>query len=168
MLQSSEYQESRRRIDMMNAKALQDAEIEYQQRLEAYNKMLNPEYSHMRESLDSALQMSEEERNQIKQKKDQIAAQLESLYESTHLIPPQYRNEAALSYIYSTLSGSQLSFADAVMLYENALQRSLEAQRIEEQQRTNALLDERNDLLDEQNELLHRRNQIIHDHLRRY
>lgn len=157
MLRSREYIEDRRRVDELNAKALQFAETEYQEKLKEYNEVLLPEYEREYEDMT---QSRHDKLAAFDAKTEVLMKRLQAIYDSTKIVPIQYRNESALAFIYDVMSSSNISLVDAILMYDNAIQRDLDAQRVEAQMRTN-------DLLDEQNELLYRRNQIIHDHLRR-
>lgn len=167
MLKSREYIEDRRRVDELNAKAVQNAESDYQMRLreyeeklKEYNEVLIPEYERMLAEREAEQRKRDEDEDRTRQECAALESKLKSLYDSTKIVPVQYRNESALAFIYDVMSSSNISLVDAILMYDNAIQRDLDAQRVEAQMRTN-------DLLDEQNELLYRRNQIIHDHLRR-
>lgn len=101
------------------------------------------------------------------QKIDTVTNKLESdrkeqteLYETTKLIPIQYRDIKALTYLYQLMSTSEYDIKEAIDMYNREIERQLNAMRIREQQRANDLADEQNELQNELNELQYQQNII--------
>lgn len=82
------------------------------------------------------------------------------LYETSKIIPMQYRGIEALTYIYQLMSTSEYDLKEAVGMYDKELQRQQEEARIKELQRSNELADEQNYRLMQQNELLNDQNEL--------
>lgn len=87
------------------------------------------------------------------------------LYTSTKIIPMQYRDIHALSYLYQLMSTSDYDIKEAVHMYDNEIARQQAMQRIREQQKANDLAHEQireqqraNEIADEQNYLLNEQN----------
>ncbi|MBR4305955.1 MAG: hypothetical protein IKT78_03830, partial [Ruminiclostridium sp.] len=86
--------------------------------------------------------------------------ELNKHYETTKIIPKQYRSIDALNYIYDYISTSDFSVKEAIDAYEKNTQMQLERQRIQEQQYANELAVRQNNLLAEQADLLYEQNEI--------
>lgn len=83
----------------------------------------------------------------------EIKERLSELYDSSLLVPMRYRNIEALRYVYEIVSTSNYDVQAGIESYEKHLQRTLDAQRLQEQQRANRIADEQNALIAEQNEI---------------
>lgn len=78
---------------------------------------------------------------------------LDLIYETTKIVPIQYRKIEILQYIYNLISTSDYDVKQAIDVYDRNEQRRLDTARLREQQQANALADEQNDLLYEQNKI---------------
>lgn len=85
---------------------------------------------------------------------------MQNLYESSKIVPRQYRSRKALRYLYDIISTSDYDIKEAIELYDRKRQLEVEEERLRAQQRANALADEQSALLDEQNALLDQQNAI--------
>ena len=173
--QTSEYLNAKAKADMRAQQ--QQAEIEH--KLQAQQAAFDDEYQKAKEHYDTVIlpQYNDERsawESEHERKVQAVSSKLDSdrkaqseLYESTRIIPMQYRSIETLTYIYQLMSTSDYDIKEAVDMYDKEIQRKQEAQRIEELQRANALADEQNyhlskqnALLDEQNDLQAQQNEI--------
>ena len=83
---------------------------------------------------------------------------LASIYDTTRIVPLQYRTIEALQYIYDMISTSDYDVTYAINSYDTHRQRMLDAERmrieearLQEQQLANDLADEQAQLMYEQN-----------------
>ena len=96
---------------------------------------------------------------EISAKVDEYRNRVQRLFDY-NVIPNQFRNYEAVSYIYSVMLSSNYSIKDAIVSYENKLNRDLQQQRIYEQQIQNERLAEQADIMYDQNDLLAEQNEI--------
>lgn len=96
---------------------------------------------------------------EISAKVDEYRNRVQRLFDY-NVIPNQFRNYEAVSYIYSVMLSSNYSIKDATVSYENKLNRDLQQQRIYEQQIQNERLAEQADIMYDQNDLLAEQNEI--------
>ncbi len=143
-----------------------DRQAEYQQRIadekyfrekKEYDEVVIPQY-------EAALKEWRETQNKkiadADTQLEQLEGELSAHYESTKVVPVQYRTIAALKYIYSMISTSDYDVKEAIDLYDRKVQRELDEAKLREQRRANALADEQSALIDEQNALLDQQNSI--------
>lgn len=78
---------------------------------------------------------------------------LNTIYESTKIVPRQYRSLEALQYIYDLISTSDYDITYAISNYDTHRQREIDSARLREQQLANDLADEQASLLSEQNQI---------------
>ena len=96
---------------------------------------------------------------EISAKVDEYRNRVQRLFDY-NLIPNQFRDYEAVSYIYSVMLSSNYSIQAAIVSYENKLNRDLQQQRIYEQQIQNERLAEQADIMYDQNDLLAKQNEI--------
>lgn len=96
---------------------------------------------------------------EISAKVDEYQNRVQRLFDY-NVIPNQFRNYEAVSYIYSVMLSSNYSIKDAIVSYENKLNRDFQQQRIYEQQIQNERLAEQADIMYDQNDLLAEQNEI--------
>lgn len=96
---------------------------------------------------------------EISAKVDEYRNRVQRLFDY-NVIPNQFRDYEAASYIYSVMLSSNYSIKDAIVSYENKLNRDLQQQRIYEQQIQNERLAEQADIMYDQNDLLAEQNEI--------
>ncbi len=70
---------------------------------------------------------------------ESISAELKDLYDSTKLIPIQYRKPDAIGYIYDFMSTSEAEIQQGLVSYDNYVQQRLTQTHINEQQIANEL-----------------------------
>lgn len=135
-----------------------DLRNQYEQEKAHYDTVILPRY---KEEL-SAWTAEQNKRIQAAADKLEAARRVQSeLYETSRIIPMQYRDIEALTYIYQLMSTSDYDIKEAVNMYDKELQRQQEAARIEEQQRANALAEEQNYHLRQQNALAVEQNDLL-------
>lgn len=83
------------------------------------------------------------------------------LYETSKIIPMQYRSIKALTYIYQLMSTSDYDIKEAIDMYDKEIQRQQEAARIEELRRANELVEEQNYRLHQQNQIAAEQNDLL-------
>lgn len=162
----------------LNAKAQADEaarlkQEEVNRELQQQQARYDEEYKIAKEQYDTViLPQYEKERSeweeQHKQKKQAVSNRLaedkeaqSKLYETTKIIPAQYRSMDALSYIHQVMSTSDYNLREAIEMYEKELSRRQEAERIEQMHRANALADEQNYRLMEQNRHMMEQNDLL-------
>lgn len=142
-------------------KAMQDKQCEYddiyEKAKEKYESVELPQYQARHKEWE------EKRREQIEYDEKclvQAKGELSSHYADTRIVPAQYRNIAALQYIYDMVSTSDYTIQQAIESFDKSEQRKLEMMRLREQQHANALASAQNERLDVQNALLDSQNAI--------
>ena len=147
---SQEYKSECARLDSAYDAQEQEFERQYADEKKKYETETLPHYNnqlnawnikHETEILDVSTAL-----NKAKEK-------LHSIYESSKIVPVQYRNIEALQYIYDLISTSDYDVTYAISNYDTHRQRSIEEARLQEQQIANELADEQASLLAEQNQI---------------
>ena len=143
----------------------------YKKQMDVWNNITMPKYNEDKEKWDKEhLACIEKQRSvvyDVSKRLDDTKQMLNQLYADTKVIPMDYRNEGALSFIKQTLETTDYDVKTAIEMYDRKRQMALDNLKIREQQKQNALLDEQNALLDAQNanaevqnELLYQQNEI--------
>lgn len=130
---------------------------QYEEEKHHYDTVIMPQYEKEKADWTSA---HEAEIKAVSDKLQAYKTAQTELYTSTKIIPMQYRDIDALTYLYQLMSTSDYDIKEAVDMYDNEIARQQEMQRIREQQRANDLADEQNYLLNEQNARLEEQNDI--------
>lgn len=86
--------------------------------------------------------------------------ELDDLYNTSKLVPAQYRDIDILTYILETMQSSDYDVKAAIEVYDRNAQMALEEERLREQQIANMRASEQNQLLREQNNLVAESNAI--------
>lgn len=154
---SPEYQAACAEIDKRYHDELNEAENEYNAKMDEYNKTVVVEFNK-----NLAIWKSEHEASlgQAKIAKDNADKELENHYNSTQVIPAKYHDIDVLDYIYSLISSSQYSLKECYNDYERNESRKLEEAKIREQQLANELAEAQANLTAEQNYLIDEQNSI--------
>ena len=150
---SDEYRRECAAIDENVRIRQKEADDAYAAAMKEYNDVTIPQYE------DEKIRWEKEHSANINSAESDLEAaekELAELYETTKIIPLQYRDMDALQYIYDTISTSDYTVHDAIEIYDKARQRLLEEERLHELQAANRLADEQNSLLDRQNEIAER------------
>jgi F0F1-type ATP synthase membrane subunit b/b' len=168
---SSKYKEECKAIDEEVAKKQAIAEAEYQKRLENYNKEMEHYKTVIIPQYEEELRAWTENHNQIidsvKKILDEARNNLLDHYETTKVLPVQYRKIEIMKYIYDMISTSDYDILQAIEKYDQKVQRELEMARLREQKISNEqqrvanqyaqaeinLLAQQNDMVQEQNEI---------------
>lgn len=135
---------------------------QYEEEKDHYDTVIMPQYEKEKADWTSAHEV------EVKAVYDKLQAYKTAqtvLYTSTKIIPMQYRDIHALSYLYQLMSTSDYDIKEAVHMYDNEIARQQAMQRIREQQKANDLAHEQireqqraNEIADEQNYLLNEQN----------
>ena len=158
--------------DLKNQQANFDSQ--YAKEKEQYDTVVLPKYQ---AELSAWTTEHDKRIKAVKDKLDADCRAQSELYATTKIIPMQYRDIEALTYLYQLMSTSDYDLKEAVDMYDKELQRQQEAERIRQEgqrvaalQRANALAEEQNyrlgqqnDLLDEQNRFLNEQNYLQHE-----
>lgn len=158
--------------DLKNQQASFDSQ--YAKEKEQYDTVVLPKYQ---AELSAWTTEHDKRIKAVKDKLDADCRAQSELYTTTKIIPMQYRDIEALTYLYQLMSTSDYDLKEAVDMYDKELQRQQEAERIRQEgqrvaalQRANALAEEQNyrlgqqnDLLDEQNRFLNEQNYLQHE-----
>lgn len=154
---SEEYKAQCRAVDEDRQRRQAAADEQYRAAMKEYNEIILPAYQKEFEM------WTEYCCSEIADAKDTLRdaeERLEALYADTRIVPAQYRDMAALKYIYDMISSSDYSVREAIEMYDKERQRRLEEQKIHAQQRANTLADQQLQLTSEQNDLLQEQNAI--------
>lgn len=141
--------------DLRNQQA--DLDCQYAKAKEQYDTVVMPKYK-----AELAAWTTEHDKK-VQEVTDKLEADRRAqaeLYETSKIIPMQYRDVEALTYIYQLMSTSEYDLKEAVDMYDKELKRQQEEARIKEMQRANNLADEQNYRLMQQNELLNDQNEL--------
>ena len=157
MADSKKYRAKCAEIDRAAAEQQRIADEQYFAKKREYDQVTLPAYQ---KGFLEWKEMQEQKIAVIENELEQLRAELELHYESTKLIPLQYRQKSTLRYLYDLMSTSNYDIKAAIELYDRKAQRDLDDTRLQAQRRANALADEQSALLDEQNALLAQQNAI--------
>lgn len=127
-----EYQQQCAAIDEAHRQRVAAAEEKYQAALKQYNEKTLPEYE---KELAEWTSKHNEEVAAIKAELDKLEKELAAHYETTKVVPIHYRSVDALRYIYDVMRSSNYTIAQAISSYEQAVQRQIEMERLEEERR---------------------------------
>ena len=145
---SEEYKAKCAALDAEFDKQQESFNKEYEEKKRIYDTETLPQY-------EKALHEWEEQHKEKvdKTRKELHAAQkeLHEIYNTTKIVPVQYRNITALQYICDMVSTSDYDVKEAIESYDKKTQRDLNVMQIQAQQTANELAYEQNALLDKQN-----------------
>ena len=145
---SSEYLSQCDQIDNAYEKALSDAEKVFNEEVNIYETVTIPEWER---SVDEWQSQHDDKLLKYHEKLNHLQDEAQKTYDSTKLIPVQYRSISVLEYVYDTISSSNYDVKQAIDMYDRNEQRKLDEARLREQQHANYLADQQNELLNEQN-----------------
>lgn len=152
-----EYIAAKAEIDEEVVRVQRELDEQYAKEKEEYDNVILPRY---KKALATWTTEHNDKINGASARLENAINEQKTLYENTKIIPMQYRDIDALTYIYELMSTSEYTVKEAVDMYDKAIQRAQEYARTQELGRQNALLEEQNMLAEEQNELLGEQNQI--------
>lgn len=134
-----------------------EADALYREQTKEYDEEILPRYqkelAQWTENMDKKIAIVEGKLNEAQNA-------LSMLYETTKIVPVQYRKIEALKYIYDIISTSEYDVKYAIDIYDRNEQRKLDEMRLQEQQRANILAEDQNVLLEDQNYLAQEQNEI--------
>lgn len=152
-----EYIAAKAEIDEEVVRVQKELDEQYAKEKAEYDNVILPRY---KKALATWTTEHNDKLNRTSERLENAINEQKTLYENTRIIPMQYRDIDALTYIYELMSTSEYTVKEAVDMYDKAIQREQEYARTQELGRQNALLEEQNMLAEEQNELLGEQNQI--------
>lgn len=147
---STEYKEQCAKLDEEFDKQQKIANDKYETEMEVYETETLAKYQKEFEA------WTKQHNQMIQQTECELRVreiELDSIYETTKIVPVQYRKMEILQYIYDLISTSDYSVKQAIDVYDRNEQRKIDEARLREQQQANILADEQNDLLYEQNKI---------------
>lgn len=151
--------------DLKNQQASFDSQ--YAKEKEQYDTVVLPKYQ---AELSAWTTEHDKKIKAVKDKLDADCRAQSELYTTTKIIPMQYRDIEALTYLYQLMSTSDYDLKEAVDMYDKNLQRQQDAERTEQerrraqaQERANALAEEQNYRLGQQNDLLNEQNRFLNE-----
>lgn len=127
-----EYQQQCAAINEAHRQRVAAAEEKYQAALKQYNEKTLPEYE---KELAQWTSKHTEEVAAVKAELDKLERELAAHYDTTKIVPIHYRSIDALRYIYDAMRSSNYTIAQAISSYEQAVQRQIEMERLEEERR---------------------------------
>lgn len=147
---SEEYRNECARLDSIYDAQQQEFEQQYAVEKKKYDTETLPKYNNQRNAWNIKHDNEiEKTTNDLMNAKNKLA----NIYDTTRIVPAQYRNIDALQYIYDLVSTSDYDVTYAINNYDIHRQRALEEARLEEQQMANDLAAEQAELLAEQNQI---------------
>ena len=108
------------------------AEFEYAQAKQIYDTQTLPAFEQKR---SAAIAELEAKKKAALSELSTVEQELEALYDACGLIPIQYRNIPALSFIYNTIHSSRVDITTAFHLYEQKKQQEIEEEKLRQYQR---------------------------------
>ena len=129
---SPEYRQQCAAIDEDHRKRVALAEEQYQANLKQYHEILLPRYE---KGFAVWKQWQDGEISSLNAELNRLEKALTSHYETTKIVPTQYRRINALKYIHDVMSSSNYTIAQAIQNYDMAVQRQIERERLEEERR---------------------------------
>lgn len=155
---SESYKSQCLEIDRDIASKQEQSDLNYEKELKEYEEVTLPEYElELKKWTDMINQRTMEFQSTLSSARNELTEH----YQTTKIVPVQYRNIEALEFIYNTISTSDdYDIVMAIELYEKKLARDLEQKKIAEQQKANDLAELNAALLDEQNALSAEQNYI--------
>lgn len=147
---SEEYKMQCAAIDEEVKRLQETANEKYQNEMDIYKNEILPKYQ---KDLAEWTSKHNQEIEQIEQDIKNAQNKLSALYESSKIVPMQYRKIEILQYLYDIVSTSNYDITYAIENYDKYQQRMLDEQKIHEQQLSNQLANEQAQLLYEQNQI---------------
>lgn len=129
---SRAYKEKCAAVDRDVAQKQSVIDEKYLQEKRHYDKVIVPQYQ---EELSKWRAMQSGRIAEVEAELNPLKAELQSLYETSKIVPVQYRSKAVLRYLYDTMSTSDYDIKDAIELYDRKKQREVEEARLREQRR---------------------------------
>ena len=154
---SAEYKAQCLQIETQDAEQNRLRYEEYEKALREYETVIVPQY------WDAHNKWSDDRNARLNNTQDTLSIaekELSDIYNTTKIVPLQYRSIPALKYILITMQTSEYDVKTAIEIYDRQLQRELDQRRLQEQQIANRQAAEQNYLLEQQNELVAEQNYI--------
>ena len=129
---SPEYRQQCAAIDEDHRKRVALAEEQYQANLKQYHEKLIPRYE---TGFAVWKHWQDGEISSLNAELNRLEKALTSHYETTKIVPTQYRRINALKYIHDVMSSSNYTITQAIQNYDMAVQRQIERERLEEERR---------------------------------
>lgn len=148
---SDEYKAKCKKLDEKFDRQQEAADKKYEDEKKIYETETLPAYQ---KAFETWSVQQNEKISQVKSDLKNAQNQLNYIYETTKIVPIQYRKIEILQYIYDLISTSDYDVKQAIEVYDRNEQRKLDAARLYEQQQANQLANEQNDLLYEQNKIV--------------
>ena len=155
---SWEYKNQCAAIDSQCTQRQAEADELYRTQKQEYDTVIMPKYQQEKAEWISERDKAVEDTQNVL---GRLQDSLQSLYDTTKIVPLQYRSIPALQFIYDMISTSNYNVTYAIDAYDKQEQRKLEQARLYEQQRANRLADAQNYLTAEQNELLQEQTEAV-------
>ena len=129
---SPEYQQQCAAIDESYQKRVAFAEEQYRVNLKQYHEVQLAKYE---KGFTVWKKWQDGEISSLNAELNRLEKALTSHYETTKIVPTQYRRINALKYIHDVMSSSNYTIAQAIQNYDMAVQRQIERERLEEERR---------------------------------
>lgn len=155
---SEEYKKQCSDIDKEVNRKQKEIDDAFEKATKEYNEVTIPNYEQEKAKWEDDIKQKTAD---SKARLENAQNELEELYNSTRILPMQYRSIDALEYIYNTIYASEYDIKGAIELYDKHLQRCLDEEILREQQLANALADEQNMLAAQQIEATERQSEEI-------
>lgn len=154
---SEAYKQQCAAVDREVAEKQAQSDAEYEVALQKFNTVTIPKYQMELKA------WTEEHDKQILETKSALNEARNALsqhYESTKILPMQYRKIETIQYIYDMISSSDYNVKQAIDLYDRNEERKLNEARLREQQIFNEQQRVANELAEQQADLLQEQNRI--------
>lgn len=155
---SESYKSQCLEIDRDITSKQEQSDLNYEKELKEYEEVTLPQYElELKKWTDMINQRTMEFQSTLSSARNELTVH----YQTTKIVPVQYRNIEALEFIYNTVSTSDdYDIVMAIELYEKKLARDIELEKIDEQRKANDLAEINARLLDQQNALAAEQNYI--------
>ena len=154
---SEEYINQCQEIDRQQIEQQAIADEKYIVMKKEYDEVIIPKYNEELAEWENQHNIKLEE---TEKEVERLRYELEDNYQTTKIIPMQYRDIDALTYLYELMSTSDYEIKEAIDMYDKNMQRQLSTAHVLSQQQANELAKQQNDLAIEQNQLLDEQNEI--------
>lgn len=127
-----EYQQQCAAMDEAVRQQQNAADEQYRMKLKEYQEGVLPNYE---KALAEWTKKRDAEIREQEAALSKAEQELAAHYEATKIVPIQYRKIEALRYIYDAMRSSNYTIAQAINSYEQAVQRQIEQERLEQERR---------------------------------
>lgn len=154
---SPQYIEQCAELDRLRENQQNINDAEYERQMKEYTEQIIPQY----ESEFAEWEKSKyDSLNTASQQLQRDSEALRNLYNTTKILPTQYRTPNILKYIYDTMDSSNYDVKTSIEIYDRQVQQQIDSARLREARIANEQAEIANQQAYEQNLLLNEQNEI--------